>query len=331
MISQIWLILYQHQDIGAFPGHVIRLWMSYLSFNSYKKVAMFYYRNIQTGIRFWWIAGAILMFLLIGCPSVHAFIMGKDNRRELTRAESAIPEIMQTGKITIGDGGFVTGVLTGANCDVVISAGHAAIYWRTNAAKGWYKGKLRGGGRFLFYLNPGGHPYKMVLVKSGLQHTTDLANDRKDWAIFRLRKPVRRGCKNIRFVRNGIKCNGHIMMPAFHYDRRNTRLIDRTCSIKDSIGSDIIVHDCDTKDGSSGAPILCNGPAGIYLLGINISGLSQRDQVEPGVFGQAGEKYNFKYHKNFAVTIHGEFYQALQAELRASRERKDRRLAAGSN
>lgn len=261
--------------------------------------------------------------------SANAYVMGRDNRQEINKAEAEQPEIMQTGVIRIGDGSFVTGVLTGANCDVVISAGHAAIYWRSSTGKGWRKGQIRGGGRFRFYPDPGGNRkpgIAMRLVRSGLQNPADIDKDDSDWSIFRLIKPVPGGCRNISYVANGIKCNGHTMMPAFHFDRRNTRLIDRACKIKDSIGSDIVVHDCDTKDGSSGAPLLCESRTGMVLLAINISGLTPKEYVEPGVYGKESLNFDFRHHKNFAVTIHGEFLRALESELEASRERKGTRV-----
>ena len=219
--------------------------------------------RLNNKIVFSFTAALAVLFLAGACLGVNAYVMGKDNRREINKTESGQPEIMQTGVIRIGDGSFVTGVLTGDNCDVVISAGHAAIYWRSNAAKGWRKGELRGGGQFLFYPEPGINSESaitMVLVKSGLQVATDVEKDGSDWAVFRLLKPAFSSCRNIRYIENGIKCNGRIMMPGFHFDRRDTRLIDRSCKIKDSIGDAVILHDCDTKDGSSGAPLLCEKP-----------------------------------------------------------------------
>lgn len=272
-----------------------------------------------------------LTVLILGntCSAAYGFVMGRDDRQELNQAESHQPEIMQTGIIQIGDGSFVTGVLTGTNCDVVITAGHAAIYWQSNDAKGWRRGELRGGGQFQFYSDPGKKPQEpvaMMLVKSGLQNPANIDKDSSDWAVFRLVRPVPYACKNIRYVANAINCNGRVMMPAFHFDRRSTRLIDRTCKIKDSVGTALIVHDCDTKDGSSGAPLLCEDRTGIELLGINISGLTLKEYVEPGVYGKASRNFDFRNHKNFAVTVHGEFLQALVRELEASRERKNRRI-----
>lgn len=276
-----------------------------------------------------YIVGLMILFPVVAGSGAYAYVMGQDDRQVLNEAESEQPEIMQTGIIQIGDGSFVTGVLTGDNCDVVISAGHAAIYWRSNTAKGWRRGELRGGGQYRFYPDPGGKRKSgiaMALVRSGLQVPADIDKDSSDWAVFRLLKPALPGCRNIRYAVNGIKCDGHTMMPAFHFDRRDTRLIDRSCKIKDTIGSEIIIHDCDTKDGSSGAPLLCGNRKGIVMLAINISGMTLKEFVEPGVYGKDSLKFNFRNHKNFAVTIHGEFLTVLESELEASRERKIKRL-----
>jgi len=262
--------------------------------------------------------------VVLSSDGVNAYVMGRDDRHAVSEEEARLPEIAQTGVIEIQDGGYVTGILTGDNCDVVLSAGHAAFYWRDNPAKGQSKGTLRVGGKFLFGLDPAqrGQGYAITLVKSGLENPANLADDRHDWSIFRLSQPALPGCKQIVFSRNGGNCNGQILMPAYHFDRRDTLLIDRSCAIKDAINHELLVHDCDSKDGSSGAPLYCRDQAAIKLLGINISGVSRKELVDPGVYGKESRQFNYKNHKNFAVTIHGEFLQALEAELQASTRRK---------
>lgn len=268
------------------------------------------------------------MGLQITVNESNAYVMGADDRSEFSEKESKIPELTQTGMIQISDGGFVTGVLTGENCDVVLSAGHAAIYWKSDNVNNRRKGQLRGEGGFRFYPEPEIQEnfINMVLVKSGYQNYGNLGRDKHDWSVFRLSKPAAKNCKNIKFIKNGVHCNGRVLMPAIHFDRRDTRLIDRSCSVKDSLGSDIIVHNCDTKVGSSGAPLYCSDKNGISLLGINISGLARKDLVDPGEFGQDSQNFNYKNHKNFAVTIHGDFLNTLEAELEASAKRKLKRL-----
>jgi hypothetical protein len=80
--------------------------------------------------------------------------MGEDDREVATLSELQEPGIRQTGLIHIDDEEFVTGIVTGENCDVVISAGHAAIHWKTIERKGWIKGELREKGKLKFYIDP---------------------------------------------------------------------------------------------------------------------------------------------------------------------------------
>jgi hypothetical protein len=249
--------------------------------------------------------------------------MGEDDRKEVTVSESKQPGIRQTGVIRISDEEFVTGIVTGENCDVVITAGHAAIHWKTVERKGWQKGELRGDGRLIFYADPGdvNNGIMMKLVKSGYEEPEHLAEDEYDWSIFRLVSPAMKGCSNLKVAATQLRCESKLVMPAYHFDKRNKKLIDRTCSIKDSINNGVLVHDCDTKDGSSGAPVFCRTNHRMTLIGINISGLTQKTYEDPGVYGQDGPKYHSRKHKNYAVSIHDEFYKALQTELGASTTR----------
>ena len=273
------------------------------------------------------VVGALVLsgwLVMPGGDGAQAYVMGQDDRQVANDEEARLPEVAQTGIIEIQDGGYVTGILTGDNCDVVISAGHAAYYWRDNPGKDQHKGTLRGGGNFLFRLQPAQHGrgYAMTLVKSGLEHTANLADDRQDWSLFRLSEPALPDCKQVAFIRGGGHCNGQILMPAYHFDRRDTLLVDRSCTIKDVLNHEILVHDCDSKDGSSGAPLFCRDQAAVTLLGINISGITRKELVDPGEYGKESRQFNYRNHKNFAVTIHGEFLQVLEAELQVSARRK---------
>ena len=270
--------------------------------------------------------GALVIFLvacLVQAPVAVAFIMGSDDRSELTAAESRTPAIRQVGRIDIPDGGFVSGLVTGSNCDVVITAGHAAYYVEDSINGDRSRGAARGNGIFRFYPEPGTDEFiVMELVSSGFQNTGQAGLDIHDWSIFRLQRPAYRDCAKIEYKSGGSGCAGGLLMPAIHFDRRNTRLVDRTCEIKDVMEGRIVVHDCDSKDGSSGAPLLCNTDTGIFVLGINISGVSQRELVDPGEYGQDSKQFDYRNHKNFALNIEGEFLDALEKELRLSLKRK---------
>jgi hypothetical protein len=261
-----------------------------------------------------------LLILYFGMSYSFAFVMGEDDRKEVTVSETKQPGIRQTGFIRISDEEFVTGVVTGENCDVVITAGHAAIHWRTVERKGWQKGELRGSGRLMFYVDPKdvNNGIMMDLVKSGYEEPVNLGEDEYDWSIFRLGSPAMKTCSNLKIAEKQLRCEGKVIMPAFHFDKRDKKLIDHVCSIKDSVNNGVLVHDCDTKDGSSGAPVFCMTNNLMTLIGINTSGLAQKTYEDPGVYGQAGLEYHSRKHKNFAVSIHNEFYRVLKKELEAS-------------
>ncbi len=259
------------------------------------------------------------------CLSVSlAYVMGPDNRIEVSDAQSGVAAIRQTGMVRIHAEEFVSGLLTGANCDVVISAGHAAIYWQDLARKGWQKGEIRGQGRFRFNLDPGagGEWQTMNLVASGYQQAENIGKDEHDWSIFRTLKPVTTSCKTLRVMQGTRTCKSDLLMPGFHFDRPDTKLLANACRVKQHTDRGIIVHDCDSKDGSSGAPLFCQDNDKLSLLAINISGLTRQDYYDAGVYGKSGRTFHDRQHKNFAIFVGGEFYRALSKEVEASVKRR---------
>ena len=262
--------------------------------------------------------------LVLACgQGARAYVMGQDDRAPVSAEEEKQPEIAQIGVIETRDGGYVTGILTGANCDVVISAGHAAYYWRDNPGLNQRAGALRGGGNFSFRLDPAHSTtrFDMQLVASGLTDAAQFDDDSNDWSIFRLLHPALARCKTIAFIRDTGQCHGQVSMPGYHFDRRDTLLVDRSCAIKDTLNHALLIHDCDSKDGSSGAPLYCREAAGLKLLGINISGITLKEWVDPGDYGKQSMAFDYKSHKNYAVAVHGDFLRALEAEMRASAQR----------
>ena len=267
-----------------------------------------------------------LLVLLGGClglPLCLAYVMGPDNRMPVVEAHHNDPGIRQTGMIRIHGEEFVSGLITGANCDVVISAGHAAIYWQDLARKGWRRGEVRGQGRFRFSLSPrlDDSWENLHLIKSGYQDEGNIGKDEHDWSIFRSDKALTKNCEVPVIIRDTGSCHGGLVMPGFHFDKPFTRLLDNSCEIKQRNRKGIVVHNCDTKDGSSGAPLFCRVNDRLQLLGLNISGLTHRDYYDAGVFGQSGQAYDHRQHKNFAISVKGAFYRALMKELEASSQR----------
>jgi hypothetical protein len=82
--------------------------------------------------------------LSAGLSSSLAYVMGPDDRVEVAKGHGKVDAIRQTGMIHIEGEAFVSGLLTGENCDVAIPAGHAVVYWQSVGRKGWRKGELRG-------------------------------------------------------------------------------------------------------------------------------------------------------------------------------------------
>lgn len=249
--------------------------------------------------------------------------MGQDDRGALNAFEKTLPLVKQTGLIQIQGEAFVTGLVLGNNCDVVVTVGHAVFYWKSMDWKGWRMGKPRGDGKFLFYSNPRDKTsgISMSLVKSGYQNIDNIPADEHDWAVFRLAKSAGNICAPVAIERSVVYCDDQLLMPAFHFDFKGRRLIDRDCATKHSVGGRLIIHDCDGKDGSSGAPLICGDSSAARLIGINVGGYTKRGYHDPGIYKIRGANFNMKYHKNYAVSIHGEFYKALQNELELSRVR----------
>ena len=266
------------------------------------------------------IIAVLFMGTLVAGPAP-AYIMGRDDRAAVDAQDLALPAVRQTGIVHIEAEDFVTGLLTGANCDVVISAGHAAYYDSNNEWKGWKKGERRAHGMLGFALDPDAPSIPMQLMESGYDTPSAVGRDDTDWAVFRLSRPALPACTEIPVGLSTLQCERRAYLPAYHFDRRDTRLIDRACSAEASTQPGVIVHDCDTKEGSSGAPLMCRVEGGPVLIGINVSGLARERYYDPGVYGQTGEEFDMTWHKNYAVAVHGDFYRALQSELRASRER----------
>ncbi len=248
--------------------------------------------------------------------------MGQDDRRPASDAETQLPGVRDTGTIRIPGEEFVTGLLVGANCDVVISAGHAAIHWRTIEHRGWVAGERRGDGKLEFSLDPAAAKWhQATLITTGFDRPGNIDQEHNDWALFRLAERASTNCRQLHYENYKVTCRGATFMPGYHFDKRNTRLVDTSCSPKYALKRRLIAHDCDTKDGSSGAPLFCREGAKTYLMGINVSGLTERSYIDPGIYGENGLSFRYHRHENFAVGVHGKFFDAINSALAASKNR----------
>ena len=260
-------------------------------------------------------------------PLTWAYVMGPDDRE--LESEETPAALRQSGMIRIQGEAFVSGLLTGANCDVVISAGHAAYYWEDVPHKRWRKGHLRGLGQFYFSTDPT-EPVSwqtLKLVASGYDDLEQIGRDEHDWSIFRIDVPLASNCEAITPGPRLQSCSSKLVMPGFHFDKPRDRLLAGNCRLRQRLDSGLLIHDCDSKDGSSGSPLFCPAGDTLQLLGVNISGLTKRDYYDAGVYGKAGQPFDPRRHKNFAIAIEGAFQEALNRELAASKARKEQRTS----
>ena len=78
---------------------------------------------------------SIVILLLNYTLPVSSTIIGEDGRVRLSKEQKSIPEYRQSGLLGIGGEGYGTGLLTGENCDVVLTAAHLVRYNVKDAEK----------------------------------------------------------------------------------------------------------------------------------------------------------------------------------------------------
>jgi len=280
---------------------------------------------------------SIVILLLNYTLPVSSTIIGEDGRVRLSKEQKSIPEYRQTGLLGIGGEGYGTGLLTGENCDVVLTAAHLVRYNVEDAEK--YKntvGNLRENWRLYFVPDPlkSNAGYHVTLVKSGFDNINNIssrlskrAEYSHDWSILRLSTPGTTTCKQIRYIKNKTTCDGPIHIPAIHIDAYEdiyiNDLTNDPCYTYPTDRRDIIQHNCDTKEGASGAPLFCMIEDEFYLIGINSgSTVPNKNYKEPDR-GKSGAPFNKGNHANYAIPLHEEFIKAFEAELYRSKQRMD--------
>jgi hypothetical protein len=162
----------------------------------------------------------------------------------------------------------------------------------------------------------------MHLVTTGYEIEENIGKDEHGWSIFRLNSPGTLECKKFSVRVDRQTCRSRLLMPDFHFYRPHTKFLDQSCEVKQRKETSVIAHDCDSKDGASGAPLFCRDNGKLSLLAINISRLTNKYYFDSGVYGQPGKAFNDKRHKNFAISISGDFYRALMREVKVSAQRR---------
>ena len=279
---------------------------------------------------------SIVLFFLMFSNSVSSTIIGADGRIKLTTEEKEIPEFRQTGIVNIGGEGFGSGIVTGANCDVVLTAAHLIRYNQEDARYFNRRiGELRESWRLNFVPDPSRAiiGYQASLVISGFDDIENIrllgSNEiahQHDWSVLQLSRPAMRQCVQIKYIRDKTTCAGPIRIPAVHIDAYDDVFINDIhadpCFIHPTKQKNLILHDCDTKDGASGAPLFCEVDSDLYFIGINAGFAVPDSNYEEPDKGMPGVPFNSQNHVNFAVPLHKDFANALEDALKQSEQRR---------
>ncbi|MCB0415252.1 MAG: hypothetical protein KDD50_13025 [Bdellovibrionales bacterium] len=263
-------------------------------------------------------------------------IVGKDERR---CADSRDPKFIdeQVGMVeaydeSTGLGNWFSSFVTGENCDVLVTSAHLVYDFKKGRVDPYYnKGKVT-------YTPAAGDRQGIrdgVIVDSSFKDKRVFGVETKhDWMVVRLNQPLKNGCVKNVLPAQSSKCEGSLVLGAYHEDIINCVAISER-SGRNQDGSPKYCrqteydaskgwfkHDCDTKDRSSGAPIFCKGSDGeLSWIGINDgSSVPTKSYKEPSK-GGAGFGYSSSNHYNRGTAFHKEFRDALNKELVLSKAR----------
>lgn len=267
----------------------------------------------------------LCIFLALGlfCTLSQALVFNGDNRELLTENEQM--KFYQTGGIDTNKNSG-SAVVLGDNCDVVITSAH--LLYDSATGTGRYKHI-----KFLPNLPSIAHYYHGDLVETGFD---DIPKNRfpykgggRDWAIIRLRKPAYNRCYRIKTKPVKMSCNAKINLVGRHNDDMEHKRISKDCRLEDDDSfeyingaSTVIKHNCDTKSGASGSPLLCEEGSNIYVIGIHFGNNYLKHSGEAKGFGVQDQSYRPIKSYNKALLIDGDFGKALQMELGLSKQRR---------
>jgi hypothetical protein len=276
---------------------------------------------------------SLCIFLALGlfCTLSQALVFNSDNRELLTENEQI--KYYQTGGIdTVNNSG--SALVVGENCDVAITAAHLLHDSATGTRK--YK-RIR----FLPKLPSIAHYYDGDLVETGFdgipKSSFPYKGSGRDWAIIRLRKSAFNRCHGIKVKPHGIKvkpdktsCNAMINLVGRHSDDIEHKRISKSCWLAEDENpleyingaSTVVKHNCDTKGGASGAPLLCEEGSNIHVIGIHYGNNYTRHSGSAKGQVARNQSHHSAAYYNIALLIDGDFGKALQMELNLSKQRR---------
>lgn len=218
-------------------------------------------------------------------------VFGSDERRPLPQSHAALAE--QIGVLALGDAAFCTAFCVGD--DTIATASHCLlgteqmpgpdlerVSFKVGTAEHLVSARLAGEDR--------AHMRSGLRSGTALLRVTPPIAAARDWAVVRLAKPVCRagGLPLSNLSRDQIQSRaeaGELYDAAMHRDVSPDRIVTSgPCSLPTAfpqasagvIAQDfadpaaILMHTCDTGPGSSGSPLLVDGPHGPEVIGINV-------------------------------------------------------------
>ena len=217
-------------------------------------------------------------------------VFGTDERKPLP--QSRLPLAEKIGVLVLADTRFCTAFCLGP--DVIATASHCLLGTQQSPGPDLAQVRFKVGQSQQFTSRLYGGTYAAIRagLRTGtprLRITPPIAAVR-DWGLVRLVKPVCHagGLALSTLTREDIEvkaASGGVYMAAMHRDFASSGIVQSgPCQIARTFpqaGSELIAHDflearsvllhtCDTTPGSSGAPLLVDGPNGSEVVGLNV-------------------------------------------------------------
>lgn len=217
-------------------------------------------------------------------PSVLPGLGASDTRRLVAR--DAAPW-WSVGRVQLEVGGRCTGalvgprsVLTAAHCLVSRRSGNLVQPGSLHFLLGYHLGEFQAHGRVASYVvGPGYRP----------DGTGPAA---ADWALLTLERPLPVPAARILPVLREVPAlRTPLMLGGYQQDRPEVVLADPACRVvglrRDAAGQPMLIHDCAGTRGTSGGPLLAQGPDGCWAV-VGIASTAALDLAMGAAVATAG-------------------------------------------
>jgi V8-like Glu-specific endopeptidase len=245
--------------------------------------------------------------LLVSAPAAARYLFGADHRRRLTTEEEH--RFRPVGWVSAGASGG-TGFLVGSG-RVLVTAAHVLFRDGQPLAP-----------RFWFY--PDGLEGPRVEVDSFVAGTADPARDspERDWAVVRLKQDLGAELGWLGWAspsgRTAERQGRAFLLIGYNADRELGRSKFATpCSLHPRREEDALpgavhiwLHDCDTRAGASGAPIVIEEQGEPLVVGLHVNHV-----YRPGT--RDGDPFDPRFNTGIAVRFEGDFEAELKRALAA--------------